>query len=110
LKCASTIQAEFENGQLEPNSHNSPRTMTMSRMTTIQHIGVRSVIGATLTAGWLTMAACTGATPRGATGGMMGGGYGMGWMGGYGGPWMLILLVVVIGLVGWILARGRNRR
>lgn len=41
--------------------------------------------------------------------GMMGG-YGADWMGGgYGGPWLLIVLVAVIaGLVGWIVARNRK--
>ena len=37
--------------------------------------------------------------------GMMGG-YGTGWMGGYGGIWVPILLVAVVaGLVGWIVAK-----
>ena len=37
--------------------------------------------------------------------GMMGG-YGTGWMGGYGGIWVPILLVAVVaGLVGWIVAQ-----
>jgi hypothetical protein len=33
-------------------------------------------------------------------------GYGTGWMGGYGGIWVPILLVAVVaGLVGWIVAK-----
>ena len=42
--------------------------------------------------------------------GMMGG-YGAGWMGGggYGGIWLLVLLVAVVaGLVGWIIAQKRK--
>jgi hypothetical protein len=45
------------------------------------------------------------------TGPMMNGGMGMGmgsWMGGYGGYWMPILLVVVVGLVVWVVIRGRK--
>ncbi len=40
--------------------------------------------------------------------GMMGG-YGTGWMGGYGGIWVPILLVAVVaGFVGWIVAQKRK--
>ena len=48
--------------------------------------------------------------------GMMGGSgtgwmgnYGTGWMGGYGGIWVLILLVAVVaGIVGWIIAQKKK--
>ena len=40
---------------------------------------------------------------------MMNGGMGGGgWMGGYGGYWVPALLVVVVGLVAWIVMRGRK--
>lgn len=41
--------------------------------------------------------------------GMMGG-YGGGWMGGgYGGIWLIVLLVAVVaGLVGWLIAKKRK--
>jgi hypothetical protein len=40
---------------------------------------------------------------------MMNGGMGgAGWMGGYGGYWGPVLLVVVVGLVAWIVMRGRK--
>ncbi|MEO8479726.1 MAG: hypothetical protein ABI542_08850 [Gemmatimonadota bacterium] len=73
----------------------------------MKHIGIQRIFGACA----LSLAGCSNAaTPQGGPGGgMMGGGYGRGWMGGYGWPWMLILLVVIAGLVGWIIARGRNR-
>lgn len=79
----------------------------------MKHIDIRSMFGATVAAGGLSLSACTGVTqPHGGhDGGMMGGMNGYGWMGGYGGPWVLILLVVVVaGLVAWIIARGRNKR
>ena len=42
-------------------------------------------------------------------GGMGGGGMGgAGWMGGYGGYWGPVLLVVVVGLVAWVVMRGRK--
>ncbi|MEO8654277.1 MAG: hypothetical protein ABI409_09150 [Ramlibacter sp.] len=40
---------------------------------------------------------------------MNGGTWGSGWMGGYGGVWTPILLVVVIvGVIAWIVTRGRK--
>ena len=39
---------------------------------------------------------------------MNGGMSGAGWMGGYGGYWGPLLLVVVVGLVAWIVMRGRK--
>ena len=40
---------------------------------------------------------------------MMNGGMGgAGWMGGYGGYWGPVLLFVVVGLVAWIVMRGRR--
>ena len=40
---------------------------------------------------------------------MMNGGMGgAGWMGGYGGYWGPVLLVVVVGLVAWVVMRGRK--
>lgn len=43
------------------------------------------------------------------SGNMMNGGMGgAGWMGGYGGYWGPVLLVVVVGLVAWIVMRGRK--
>ena len=78
---------------------------------TMKHIDIRRMFGAALSIGALTLAACAGATERqgGPGGGMMGGGDGYGWMGGYGGPWMLILLIVIVGVLVWIVARGRNK-
>lgn len=78
----------------------------------MKHIDIRRIFGVTVSTGVLTLAACTGAAnPQGGTGGgMMGGGYGNGWMGGHAGSWMLILLVVVAGLVGWLIARGRTKK
>ena len=38
-------------------------------------------------------------------GSMMGGG---GWMGGYGGYWLPVLLVVVVGVVGWVVMQRRK--
>ncbi len=78
----------------------------------MKEIDTRRMLGATIATIGLTLAACTGATqPQGDhVGGMMGGGMGYGWMGGYGGPWMLVLLIVIAALVGWMVARGRNKR
>tara|TARA_R110002095_G_C4214628_1_gene236416 strand:+ start:889 stop:1137 length:249 start_codon:yes stop_codon:yes gene_type:complete len=43
------------------------------------------------------------------TGSGMMGGYGTGWMGGHGGGWVLILLIAVVsGLVGWLIAKNRK--
>ena len=40
---------------------------------------------------------------------MMNGGMGgAGWMGGYGGYWGPVLLVVLVGLVAWVVMRGRK--
>lgn len=77
----------------------------------MKHIDIQRIFGATVATGVLTLTACSGAAnPQGGTGGgMMGGGYGNRWMGGYGWPWMLIVLVVIAGLVGWVVARGRNK-
>lgn len=91
------------------------RSMIMKR------IDIRRILGTMVSTGGLTLAACTRAnTTQGGPGsGMMGGGqgngrmggYGNGWMGGgYGGPWMMVLVVaVIVGLVVWIVARGRNK-
>ncbi|MEP7384286.1 MAG: hypothetical protein ABI910_21595 [Gemmatimonadota bacterium] len=78
----------------------------------MKRIDLRRIFGATVSAGGLTLAACSGAAdPQGGPGsGMMGGGYGNGWMGGYGGPWMLIMVAVIAALVAWFVARGRNKR
>lgn len=75
-------------------------------------IDFRRVFGAAVATAALSLAACTGATqPQGAhDGSMMGGGMnGYGWMGGYGGPWMLTFIVAIVGLVAWVVARGRNK-
>ena len=75
----------------------------------MKRIDIRRMVGAAGVTGALSLAACAGATqPQGDhAGGMMGGD---GWMGGYGGPWMLILLIVIVGLVVWFIARGRRMR
>lgn len=77
----------------------------------MKHIDIRKTFSATVATGVLTLTACSAAAnPQGGTGGgMMGDGSGNGWMGGYGWPWILIVLVVVAGLVGWAIARGRNK-
>ena len=60
---------------------------------------------AVLMAGTIMAASALAATQDGGSGMM--GGYGTGWMGGgYGGIWVPILLVAVVaGLVGWIVAK-----
>ena len=77
----------------------------------MKEIDIRRMLGAAFATSGLTLAACSGATqPQGGhMGGTMGGTNGYGWMGGYMGPWMLILLIMIVGLVAWIVARGRNK-
>jgi hypothetical protein len=54
-------------------------------------------------------ASSTASAQSGQTGTMMNGGmWDGGWMGGYGAYWVPILLVVVVGLVAWIVMRGRK--
>ena len=58
-------------------------------------------------AGALSLGLSSLASAQGGT--MMNGGMGgAGWMGGYGGYWGPVLLVVVVGLVAWIVVRGRK--
>jgi membrane protease YdiL (CAAX protease family) len=69
----------------------------------------KNLNAAVLIAGTITAASALADTQEGGSGmgsGMMGG-YGTGWMGGgYGGIWVPILLVAVVaGLVGWIVAK-----
>jgi len=52
---------------------------------------------------WVTGAASAQSGPM-----MNGGMGGAGWMGGYGGYWGPVLLVVVVGLVAWVVMRGRK--
>lgn len=55
----------------------------------------------------LPLGLCGLASAQGGT--MMNGGMGgAGWMGGYGGYWGPVLLVVVVGLVAWLVMRGRK--
>lgn len=77
----------------------------------------KNLNAAVLIAGMIMAASTLADTQQGGSGfGMMNGegtgmmsGYGTGWMGGYGGIWVPILLVAVIaGLVGWIVAQKRK--
>ncbi|MEO6866020.1 MAG: hypothetical protein ABI229_11245 [Gemmatimonadaceae bacterium] len=83
---------------------------------TMKHIDIRCMFASAVSIGALTLVACAGAAQRHGSGGgmmgrgMMGGGDGYGWMGGHGGPWMLILVVAIVALVAWIVARGRNNK
>lgn len=78
----------------------------------MKHTDIRRIVGATVSTGGLSLAGCVGANNQqgGSGGAMMGGHYGNGWMGGFGGPWMLLLIVAAVGLVAWIVARGRNKK
>jgi len=66
---------------------------------------------AVLIVGTIMAASALADTQEGGSGmgsGMMGGN-GTGWMGGYGGIWVPILLVAVVaGIAGWIVARKRK--
>ncbi len=78
----------------------------MNRMSLRKHVNAAVVIAATIMS-----ASALADTQQGGYGmgsGMMGG-YGTGWMGGHGGGWVLILLIAVVaGLVGWIIAQKRK--
>jgi uncharacterized membrane protein len=68
-------------------------------MTTLNALAVSAVALLTTGATWAQ------------SGNMMnGGGWGSGWMGGGygGGVWMILLAVVVIGVIAWIVTRGRK--
>ena len=86
----------------------------------MQRTDIRRILGATVSTIGLALTACSQTTPsQGGAGGMMGGGaggmmgggpgYRNGWMVGYGGPWVPILVVVIVGLMVWIVARRRNK-
>jgi membrane protease YdiL (CAAX protease family) len=83
------------------------QSLAMKRMNLRKHLNT-----AVLIAGTIMAASALADTQQGGSGmgsGMMGGN-GTGWMGGgYGGIWVPILLVAVVaGLVGWILAQKRK--
>ena len=74
----------------------------MKRMNLRKSLNVAVLIAGT------SMAASALGDMQGGGSGMMDG-YGTGWMGGYGGIWVPILLVAVVaGFVGWIVAQERK--
>jgi hypothetical protein len=81
-------------------------SLAMKRMNLRKNLNAAALIAGTIMA-----ASALADTQEGGSGmgsGMMGG-YGTGWMGGYGGIWVPILLVAVVaGLVGWIVAQKRK--
>ncbi len=77
----------------------------------MQRTDIRRILGATVSTIGLTLTSGAQAA-RAQGGGMMGGGpgYRNGWMVGNGGPWVPILLVVIVGLLVWIVARTRSKK
>jgi uncharacterized NAD-dependent epimerase/dehydratase family protein len=78
----------------------------------MKHMNLRKNLNAAvLIAGTSIATSALADTREGGSGmgsGMMGG-YGTGWMGGYGGIWVPLLLVAVVsGLVGWMVAQKRK--
>lgn len=72
----------------------------MKRMNLRKHLNAAVWIG-----GMIVTASALADTQQGGDGAGMMSSYGTGWMGGYGGIWVPILLVAVVaGLVGWIVA------
>ena len=78
----------------------------MKRMSLRKNLNPAVLIGGTIVAASALADMQQGGSGMGS--GMMGG-YGIGWMGGYGGIWLLILLVAVVaGLAGWVVAQKRK--
>ncbi len=76
----------------------------------MKRINLRKHLNAAIWIGGIFLTASALAdTQQGGSGSGMMDGYGTGWMGGYGGIWMPILLVAVVaGLVGWIIAQKKK--
>jgi hypothetical protein len=76
----------------------------MKRMSLRKNLNAAVWIGGTI-----VTASALADTQQGGDGTGMMSGYDTGWMGGYGGIWVPILLVAVVaGLVGWIVAQKRK--
>ncbi len=86
------------------------RDIIFSSTITMKFFDSRRMSGATAAAGGLMLAARTVAAQQqvGHDGGMMGGAHGA-WMAGHGGLWALLPILAIVGLLAWIVARGRSK-